>query len=491
MNSRELLDKVGVATKWSALTELTSKLISPITTMILARLLAPEAFGVVATVTMIVSFTDMFTDAGFQKYLVQHNFRDDDHRADSTTVAFWTNLGISIFLWALVVVFRDQIAAMVGNPGLGLVVAVACVQLPISSFSSIQMAWYRRDFDYRTLFLIRIITICIPFVVTIPLALLGWGYWALIIGTLCGAFVNAIILTVKSQWRPHFYYSFSLLKEMFSFSFWTMIETISIWFTGWLDILIIGSALSLYYLGLYRTSLTMVNSILSLITAATTPILFASLSRLQNDKVAFNAFFLRIQRLVAFFIFPIGAGIFLYSDIATQIFLGSQWAQASQIIGIWALTSTLMIVLGHYSSELYRAQGYPRLSFLAQVLHLIFLVPTCIITLRYGFWVLIYARALIRLQLIVVHMLIMKYLIKFPVGNIFSNVSQPFLFTIAMGLVAFGLKSISADLVWSLISIGICAILYLVLVKIFASDDFGAIVNLFSRKRREQTTYQG
>ena len=62
------------ATKWSAITEVVAKLISPITSMVLARLLAPEAFGVVATITMIVTFAEIFTDAGFQKYLIQHEF---------------------------------------------------------------------------------------------------------------------------------------------------------------------------------------------------------------------------------------------------------------------------------------------------------------------------------------------------------------------------------------------------------------------------------
>ena len=68
----ELNDKVAKATKWSAVTEIVAKLITPITSMVLARLLTPEAFGVVTTLTMIITFAELFTDAGFQKYLVQH-----------------------------------------------------------------------------------------------------------------------------------------------------------------------------------------------------------------------------------------------------------------------------------------------------------------------------------------------------------------------------------------------------------------------------------
>jgi O-antigen/teichoic acid export membrane protein len=95
--------------------------------------LAPEAFGVVATVTMIITFADMFMDAGFQKYLVQHEFKDDDEKFKYTDVAFWTNLTISLLLWGFILVFSGNIANMVGNPGLGHVIIIACIQLPLTS----------------------------------------------------------------------------------------------------------------------------------------------------------------------------------------------------------------------------------------------------------------------------------------------------------------------------------------------------------------------
>ena len=86
--SANINKKVGQATKWSSITEIIAKLISPITNMILARLLVPEAFGVVATITMVISFAEIFTDAGFQKYIIQHEFLDDEALNNSTNVAF-------------------------------------------------------------------------------------------------------------------------------------------------------------------------------------------------------------------------------------------------------------------------------------------------------------------------------------------------------------------------------------------------------------------
>ena len=75
-----LNQKAFNAAKWSTITEIIAKIANPISNMILARILAPEAFGVVATTTMIFSFAEMLTDAGFQKYLVQHQFKDEQEK---------------------------------------------------------------------------------------------------------------------------------------------------------------------------------------------------------------------------------------------------------------------------------------------------------------------------------------------------------------------------------------------------------------------------
>lgn len=469
MKEENLKNKFVNATKWSTITEIAAKLVSPVTNMVLARIISPEAFGVVATVTMIMSFADMFTDAGFQKYLVQHEFKDEDEKFKNANVAFWTNFGISIFLWLIIIVFREQIATLVGNPGLGNVIAIACVQLLLTSFSSIQMALYRRDFDFKTLFLVRMVAVCLPFAVTIPLALLGLSYWALIIGAIFIQLSNAVVMTIKSKWKPHLFYKIEILKEMLSFSIWSLVEAISIWFTMWADVFIIGSSLNQYYLGIYKTSTAMVNSLMSLITASIIPVLFSALSRLQDDNEKFNSMYLTTQRLASVFVFPLGIGVYLYSDLATRILLGNKWNEASGVIGIWALTSAITIVLGYFNSEVYRAKGRPMLSFLSQILHLVVLVPICIVSSKYGFWPLVYARACIRIEGILVGLVIMKVAIGFPVGKIFKNIMPTAISAIAMGVIGYVLQKISKGLLWSFVSIIICSLFYFGVLNLFPS----------------------
>lgn len=468
MGQIKLNNKVVSATKWSGVTELAAKLVQPITTMALARILTPEAFGVLVTAQMVISFAEVFTDAGFQKYLIQHEFVDDDDRSKSTAVAFWSNLSISLILWILICIFADPIARLVGCEGNGIVIGVSCICIPLASFSSIQMALFRRTLDFKTLFGVRIAGILIPLVVTIPLAIISRNYWALIIGMIARESFNAIILTLKSRWKPYFYYSIERFKEMFSFTMWSMFEAVSIWMTSYFDIFIVGSILSQHYLGLYRTSMNTVGQITSIITAATTPVLFSSLSRLQNDRDEFNEMFFRFQKLVGILVIPIGMGIFLFSDLITMILLGEQWMEASQFIGLWGLTSALTIVLSHYSSEVYRSIGKPKLSVLSQWLHIAALWPVVLIFVNKGFEPLYFARSLVRLEGIFVNLIIMYVYVKMDIGKMLTNIIPSLVASTSM---LFVLLLPDARNIWvELLYVLFCCLIYGAVVLLFPTE---------------------
>lgn len=466
--SESLNIKVKTATKWSAITEIAARLVTPITSMVLARVLAPEAFGVVTTLTMVITFAELFTDAGFQKYLVQHEFKDAEDREQSTTVAFWSNFVISLLFWGIIAIFKAPLSALVGSPGLGRVLVVACASIPLAAFSSIQMALYKRDLDFKTLFKVRIVSTFIPLLVTVPLAFWLRSYWALVMGTLTVNLVNAVLLTAFSKWKPRFYYSFIKLKEMLSFSVWSMMEAVSIWLTQYVDVFIVGTVLSKYYLGLYKTSSTLVGQVMGLITAVTTPILFSALSRLQNDEKDFQQLFFRFQKIVGLLVIPLGVGIFMFSDFATDVLLGGQWTEASGFVGLWGLTSALTIVLSYYCSEVYRAKGRPKLSVLAQVLHIVVLWPTVLIAIKYGFESLYIARSLVRLELIVVNLCIMGWVVKMPVGKMFTNVLPSCVAAAAMLIVL--LLPTPQSVLMNIIYVLFTVIIYFAIIMLFPKD---------------------
>lgn len=456
----DLNKKMSQATKWSSLAEIGVKLIAPITNALLARLLVPEAFGVVATLTMVVSFAEIFTDAGFQKYIIQHQFRDDDDLEICTNVAFWTNLSFSFVLWAVIALFATPITTLVGSPGCEGAVIAMCAQIPILAFSSIQMARYRRDFDFKNLFVARIATALVPLVVTIPLAIFFRSYWALVFGTLARDVLNAFILTAKSKWKPKVCYSIAKLREMISFSIWTIVENITIWLTNYSGTFIVGTVLNAFYLGLYKTTITTVNAYMNLITAATTPVLFSALSRCQDDEKAFEGVFFRFQRMVALIVFPLGFGVCVYRDLVTEILLGSQWMETADFLGLWSLTSALTIIFSNYNSEVFRSKGKPKLSVLVQLLHLAALIPVLLVFANKGYGTLTVARSVVRLELIVVSMIVLRVAIGMRFIQVLRNVLPCLVSAVVMSLIGIGLRSISENIAYQFVSIFVCAVVY-------------------------------
>ena len=473
---------LGDSLKWSTAGELLAKLIAPISNMILARIIAPENFGILATVNMIITFVDLFTDSGFAKYLIQCDFEDSKEVDEFTNVAFWTNLLLSCVLWAAIYLFRFPLARLVGCVGYERVIVIASMQLIVTSFSSIQTALFRRYFDFKTLFHARLITAFIPICITVPLAFWLRDYRALVIGAIVLQVANAVYLTIKSSWKPKLYYDYIKLKKMFSFSVWSLAEALAYWLTTWFDVFIIGAAFSAYYLGIYKQSLNMVNSVMQLVKAAIIPVLFSSLSRLKNDKVGFFTVFQGLQESAAFILLPMGIGLFVFRNEVTYILLGSQWDEASMIVGVWALSSCLSAVFINFYGEALKAKGLPKILFLYEVVCLVIIIPICYLAKKVGFWEIVYTRAsMVLIQIVVGFFFVRKYL-EFSVIKMISVLFPPFICSVLMGCVGIFLQHMNDTMLWTIFSIVACAVLYFALYFVLFRKRLNELLKMYKNK---------
>ncbi len=464
-------DSVGKATIWSFAAELSAKLIVPISNMILARILAPEIFGIIASINMIISFADMLSTAGFQKYLIQHQYSAKEELHKGASVAFWTNISISLLAWGLIAVFRNQISVALGNQGYGFALAIAALSLPLTSFSSIQEALFQRKLNFKILFVKRLSVSLLPLIVTVPLALLGLKHWSLIIGNLTGGLLKSILLTYASDWKPNFFYSVKLLKKMLSFSIWTLLESIALWASNYIDILVISNVLGNYYTGLYKNSQSTVTSILTIVTGATTTVLFSALSRCQDDSEKFEQLFFTFQKNVAMFVLPLGVGIFCFRDLVTLLLLGKQWMEAADFVGIWGLCTSIVCVFGTFSREVYRAKGKPKISLVAQLLHLAFVIPVCVYSVRQGFSTLVWLRSFAFLQIVVVHMFFMKFSFRISPLKMFISVKEIILSSVVMGVFAYIMQRyIPSGLIWQFVEVAICGVVYFSILLCFSTN---------------------
>lgn len=462
--------KVVAAAKWSLITEVLAKLITPVTNIILAHILAPTAFGILATIMMVISFAEMLADAGFQKFLVQYEFESEDEKQKNVSVAFISNIVLAIVLWLVIIIWRDELAILVGNEGLGFPLAIMGAMLPLGAFSSIQMAMYRRSFNFKFLLSIRMITIITPLFISIPMALAGFDYWSLIAGLLAAHLFTAIALCVRQEKLISIYFSSTVFRKMFSFSAWSLAEAFSIWLTAWVDTFIISHFLNAYYLGLYKMPTAIVTTVMAIATSSMAPVLFSALSRHQHNQVEFEKTFLTFQRYMALFLVPLGVGMFVYQDFIVEILLGPQWKLAGIVLGSWALSSSLVTAISYLISEAFRAKGMPNVSFLAQMAHLFVLIPVIYVCVQYDFTTFVYARSIVRVQMIAVLLYLLAIYVGMNAWLVIRNIKSYIIASAVVGTGSYVLLHLHNSMIWTIFCICISLILYLVVLYLFPTE---------------------
>lgn len=462
--------KVVAAAKWSLITEVLAKLITPVTNIILAHILAPTAFGILATIMMVISFAEMLADAGFQKFLVQYEFESEDEKQKNVSVAFISNIVLAIVLWLIIIIWRDELAILVGNEGLGFPLAVMGAMLPLGAFSSIQMAMYRRSFNFKFLLSIRMITIITPLFISIPMALAGFDYWSLIAGLLAAHLFTAIALCVRQEKLISIYFSSTVFRKMFSFSAWSLAEAFSIWLTAWVDTFIISHFLDAYYLGLYKMPTAIVTTVMAIATSSMAPVLFSALSRHQHNQVEFEKTFLTFQRYMALFLVPLGVGMFVYQDFIVEILLGPQWKLAGIVLGSWALSSSLVTAISYLISEAFRAKGMPNISFLSQMAHLFVLIPVIYVCVQYDFTTFVYARSIVRVQMIAVLLYLLAIYVGMNAWLVIRNIKSYIIASAVVGTGSYVLLHLHNSMIWTIFCICISLILYLVVLYLFPTE---------------------
>ena len=261
----------------------------------------------------------------------------------------------------------------------------------------------------------------------------------MIIGSLASLICTCALTWWQSAWKPKLMYSTVILRKMIGFSVWSLLESMAIWLTGYIGTFMVGLYFADYYVGVYRTSMTTVTGIMSLINSAFASVMFSSLSRLQKDDEAFLREYYRFQRLFGYVLLPLGAGMLLYQSLCVQLLLGSQWGDASFFFGIYSLTMALCVVFAQNLTVVFRSRGNPRLILICQSLYLVFEIALLALGARRGFDGMCVATALAVLAYIAICQVVARIAYKMSVWRLLSQLREPIIATVAMSIVAIAM----------------------------------------------------
>jgi O-antigen/teichoic acid export membrane protein len=399
--SQSLTERTLSASKWSFLAELSSKAISPILFLVLARFLTPADFGIATMATMVITFSQVFWEAGLSKALIQRQEAIDEE-AD---VVFWTNALLALGVYLLLFCLSPSLSNLFHEPRATAVLRVQGVQILILSLASVPNALLQRELNFRALFSTRLLQSLAPLLASVPLAISGLGYWALVAGSIASSIVQTVVLFQKSSWSPSFRYRYALAKEMFPFGLWVAGESLLAWLYIWIDSAIVGAKLSSLELGLYRTGDLLVSTLFGLALSPLVPVMFSTFSRLQSDKGKLNSAVMNSTILISLFSIPLGVGLFMTRHPFESALFPAGWKGLADIIGVFALLHGVTWVNGA-QIEAFRAAGKPDVNAKVMLAGIAYSIPVYLVFAESGLEVFIWARLLCTAPTFVARMLL-------------------------------------------------------------------------------------
>lgn len=375
------------ASGWSILTEFVAKVISPISFLVLTRILSPDDFGKVAIATTFLSFIFIISDLGISKVVIQESFNEDDiDKSRALNTCFSFNLLIGGIITVLCITFSNEIAQLFGSSDAGPIIRVMSIQIILYSLSSIHNSLLKKTLNFKFLFYLRMVTIAMPILISIPIALLGGGYWAIVWGNLIGAFLNCLILWKFNNWRPKIEIDKDILKRIVGKGIWGSFDEILVWLPLGLDVYLIGNYFSAQDLGLYSTSRTLFSAAISITLGAILPVLFSHFSNIKNDEKLFFKTIFFAQKLMYLLAGMLGVSVFLFSGLIENIFFNDKWKGISGILGI----VFFIMSNGYFYSvlqEALRSRGYFRQLFSVKFISIFFIVPVLFLGAQYDIYI--------------------------------------------------------------------------------------------------------
>lgn len=415
--------------KWSMVGEVSAKLISPIIIVVLARILTPEDFGVVAAATVVTSFFQVIWDGGLSKTLIQKQ----DRVIESANVVFWCNLSIALLLSALLVVFSASIASFFNDERI-IDVAKVLALLPIfGAFGSVQSALFQRNFEFKKLFFVRLATTMTPALASIPLAVAGAGYWALVAGAVTGQFLQTVTLYILSDWRPTTRFDWRLAAELWRFGRWVMLSALLAWFYSWSDAVVVGHFLNTGSMGLYRTGNTLVIIIFGLVFTPLLPVLYSTLSKMARELEPVRRVMLLVVKTSAIIGMPMAFGLLIFRDQVAGLAFGDTWSGVETVIGLLALAHGFSWLVGA-NGEAYRAIGKPQLESITGGAMLLVYVIGYLVAIQYGLLAFVVARVGLSLSSLLLHVYVLSRSLHIRIWEWTGSVILPLLVSLTAWL---------------------------------------------------------
>ena len=378
-NNSKIKQQSLKAVKWSALAEISSRFVQPIVTLILARLLSPSAFGIVAIATSVAGIAQILQDAGFGKAIIQ----TDDYVDTHANNAFWMNMGLGFVLYVVIYFTAPFLSQILLIPEIVNVLRVYCLQIVILSFTLVHSALLRRQIRFRDMFVIRMTSSIFPGFISIVVAFWGMGVWSLVYGSLLGSISQLFLYWILSDWRPRLKFDMAIFNKMLGYSKWVLLEGLLGWIVLSGDSIIIGRFLGVNDVGFYRLGVTIIALVSNIFFTPVVNVALSLFSRLQTNLPDLKEQYKKLTQLVVTVSIPVGVGVAMLAKPIVVVLLGEKWIGAEIVIAIMAIRAGLGWYVG-LNPTINTAIGRPDINFKVLFINTMITLPAYVIGAQFG-----------------------------------------------------------------------------------------------------------
>ncbi len=360
MSDNSLSKKILGSSFWHYLTSWSDKLIGFTSTIILARLLVPDDFGIVASAGIVTGMFHVIASVGTGEYLIRK-----EHINDADLNTGWTINIIMKSISALAIfLLAGVIADFMGDQRLVLVLQVASIPPFIAGFANIGMILYEKNYKLRPSFLVAFSTRLIGFIVKISLAFILQSYWAFILSDIVATLFYLLATYISHSYRPKF--SLVKWKEQWMFSQWVLLKSIFVFLRFRIDTIFISKFFPAEALGRYSVAKDVATLPAGQIVGPITASLYVGLSSIHKDAELFTDKVHKAICALFIVVLPISFGSYAVAEDLVYVLLGDKWEQAIPIVMILAFT-LLPSVLSDFLTKVMTALGKVKLIFKLEV----------------------------------------------------------------------------------------------------------------------------
>lgn len=481
-------EQFAKGTIWKLLERFTGRGISLVVSVVLARILSADDYGLIALTTVFTNLSEILIDAGFSTTLIRKQEVDEEDYACVFTISSF----ISSVLYILLFFAAPFISNYYAKPELKNVLRVMGCVLFIQAFTSTRNAFVNRNMQFKLLMKCNTIAAIISGIIGIVLAYCGFGVWVLVIQRLLQQAIITILLFCKIKWKPRLKFNKQKFKDLFGFSIGVIGASLVNYVENCVNSLVVGKHYSISDLG-YMDKANLLPEQISLNSfGAMTNVLLPTVSSYQNDLIRLKEVIRKVVRYTAFLLFPVMLGIFSISKEAIIVLFTEKWLPSvplMQFISIYYIATPLMLI----DIQIFFGLGKSNIRFKTELFRMVFIVLgviICCFVFRLDIKYLAMSNAIaVSLGTFVTHLEVQK-LIDYTFFERFKDSFKSIISSLIMCgciyIIGMFIEKLSLHiLVFMIIKILIGIITYIIISYILKNQVFFEIINMIKDRKNK------